>query len=185
MGVGQKKGFRHSQETKERIRETMKAKGKPNGFNMVRPCPVCGEEFSVTNHTRHVRACETRAKHQALAGRSLASIKMMRICLRQYGLTLEGYFDLLQKQRGGCAICGSPGGPDDKRLHVDHCHETGGVRGLLCSPCNVTLGMFRDDPERLRAAADYLETTDARDYDRDGWDGATPKIVDQRRRDGL
>lgn len=53
-----------------------------------------------------------------------------------------------------CAVCGEP--PTRRRLDVDHDHKTGAVRGLLCSDCNIALGKFRDDPDRLRAAADYL-----------------------------
>lgn len=52
-----------------------------------------------------------------------------------------------------CAICGST----EKRFHVDHSHQTGVVRGLLCGPCNHTLGLMQDEPARLRAAAAYLE----------------------------
>ena len=74
---------------------------------------------------------------------------------RKYGLTLEDYDRMLEAQDGGCAICGRPPRPDIS-LHVDHDHETGRIRGLLCFPCNNTLGDFEDDPARLYAAADYL-----------------------------
>ena len=43
-----------------------------------------------------------------------------------------------------------------KALSVDHCHETGAIRGLLCGPCNTGIGMLGENPERLTAAADYL-----------------------------
>lgn len=175
MGVGQKVGFRHSQETKDQIATTLKARGKPNGFNMTRDCPVCGDNFSVTNHTRHVRACEIRAAHAELSGMTLLDIKMLRTNLRQYGLTLIGYFDLLRKQGGGCAICGPPSSTGGRRLFVDHCHETKVVRGLLCDTCNLMIGYAKDSPDILRVAAEYLERTDARNYERDGWDSATPK----------
>lgn len=72
-----------------------------------------------------------------------------------YGLTPEGFQRLLSAQGNSCAICGYPleGSP----IHIDHDHETNVVRGLLCQQCNQGLGMFGDDPERLRAAALYLE----------------------------
>jgi hypothetical protein len=72
--------------------------------------------------------------------------------LRKYGLTEEQYEAIGIKQGWSCAICGN-----DEPTDVDHCHESGVVRGLLCHPCNVGLGHFRDSPDRLRTAADYLE----------------------------
>jgi hypothetical protein len=57
---------------------------------------------------------------------------------------------------GGCAICGQEC-PTGRRLAVDHDHSTGSYRGLLCCNCNHALGHFRDQPDLLRRAADYLE----------------------------
>jgi hypothetical protein len=78
----------------------------------------------------------------------------------KYGITLECYEEMHDEQKGLCAICGNPesaasniGG--EKLLAVDHNHETGEVRGLLCQACNVGLGHFTT-PERLMAAASYL-----------------------------
>ena len=66
----------------------------------------------------------------------------------QYGITLEQYEAMLAAQNGCCAICRTS--PTEKRqLHVDHCHATGRVRALLCSPCNTQLGSF----EKLRDQA--------------------------------
>lgn len=62
----------------------------------------------------------------------------------------------LQASNGLCDLCQGP--PTGKgRLHVDHDHATGKVRGMLCSKCNHALGLMNDNPARLRAAADYLE----------------------------
>ena len=73
-----------------------------------------------------------------------------------YGITIEQFEALVQRQGGKCAICA---GELDMgfRTHVDHCHTTGVVRGLLCSPCNTSLGCFKDSVEILRRAIDYLE----------------------------
>lgn len=74
---------------------------------------------------------------------------------REYGLSLAAYKQMLAEQDGGCAICGdSPGA--GRYLHVDHCHTANRVRGLLCSPCNVALGGFRDRVDLLEAAKTYL-----------------------------
>lgn len=82
----------------------------------------------------------------------------------KYDLTLED-FDAMNKAQGGrCAICGEPETSNDHRsghplpLAVDHDHETGAVRGLLCRRCNRHLGGFNDDAKLLRSAADYLDS---------------------------
>ena len=79
---------------------------------------------------------------------------------RQYNITVDDYEHMLAMQNGGCAICGAcTPGSRTKRFHVDHCHSTGRVRGLLCHLCNRMLGLSRDDTSILRAAAAYLERT--------------------------
>lgn len=73
-----------------------------------------------------------------------------------FGITWDEYDLLFACQDGRCAICG--GRPRKYNLSVDHCHQTGEIRGLLCSKCNhKLLGSANDNPERLRRAADYLE----------------------------
>ena len=71
---------------------------------------------------------------------------------------MERWDEMFADQGGVCAICGTAewGGRYD-RPHTDHDHATGIFRGILCDFCNRGLGMFRDDPARLRAAAAYLE----------------------------
>lgn len=75
---------------------------------------------------------------------------------RKFGITLETYDDLFKRQGGRCAICQRVP-RDDISLHVDHEHETGRVRGLLCFRCNNALGDFDDDPVRLFQALAYLD----------------------------
>lgn len=74
---------------------------------------------------------------------------------KKYGLSLEGYEQMLARQRGCCAICHRPT-EDPLSLFVDHCHASGKVRGLLCQACNSGIGMFEDDVDRLREAIRYL-----------------------------
>ena len=73
---------------------------------------------------------------------------------RNYGIEVEEYDEMLEAQGGVCAICG--GEAHREFFDVDHCHETGRVRGLLCASCNMGLGKFRDDPKILQNAIDYL-----------------------------
>jgi hypothetical protein len=72
---------------------------------------------------------------------------------KQYGITVQELEHMVAEQGGLCAICRT--GPAE---HLDHDHRTGQVRRVLCFPCNGGLGQFRDDPELLRRAIDYLET---------------------------
>lgn len=81
---------------------------------------------------------------------------------KDYGLSREKYDALHAAQNGKCAICGTNESlvirGKKLRLAVDHCHDTGAIRGLLCSQCNTGLGCFGDDPDRVEAAARYLRS---------------------------
>jgi len=63
---------------------------------------------------------------------------------------------MLTEQDDGCAVCGGVNA-DGRVLAVDHDHESGHVRALLCHNCNVALGLLAEDPQRLRDLADYIE----------------------------
>lgn len=82
---------------------------------------------------------------------------------QRYGITYEEYESILEKQGGVCAVCKRDNEQFDKvkddvrRLHVDHDHATGKVRGILCSKCNFALGCVRDDKEILNKLIKYLE----------------------------
>lgn len=72
----------------------------------------------------------------------------------KFGITLEDRDAMLAAQGGVCASCGES---DVESWNVDHCHQTGKIRGILCGHCNRMLGQAKDDPERLRRGAEYLE----------------------------
>lgn len=74
-----------------------------------------------------------------------------------YGITIEEHNELYHKQEGRCAICGKHQSECNKRLAIDHDHNTGEVRGLLCSHCNQGLGHFKDNTELLVNAIQYLQ----------------------------
>lgn len=79
----------------------------------------------------------------------------------KYGITAADYQHMLHNQGGVCAVqgCGNDGSEDKRRrrLFVDHCHQTGKVRGLLCCNCNRVLGMMKESAELLRGLAGYIE----------------------------
>lgn len=77
---------------------------------------------------------------------------------KHYGITVSKFDDMLTAQNNACAICGTttPQGPG-KIFHVDHCHKTQRIRGLLCHHCNCGIGNLKDSPEIIKAALQYLE----------------------------
>jgi hypothetical protein len=75
----------------------------------------------------------------------------------KYGITKADYDFMFLEQRGNCKICSCSLSYDKKSTHVDHCHKTGKVRGLLCLHCNIMIGMAKENQETLKAAIQYLE----------------------------
>lgn len=70
---------------------------------------------------------------------------------RRYGITMDQYLDLVAQQQGKCAVCDR-----EVELHIDHDHETGVVRGLLCGNCNRAAGLLHEEPDRALSLAFYL-----------------------------
>lgn len=131
---------------RKRISEALKARYAAGVPLPEREC-WCGAKF-IPNSNRQWY-CNYECK--------LAVRRMVR-----YGLKPSDYAAMFEEQDGVCALChGDRGGfaPAANRLPlvVDHCHETGKVRALLCPDCNTALGRFGDSTERLREAIAYLE----------------------------
>lgn len=118
------------------------------------PCVVCGVEFLPSGEQL---CCLDSSCRKELAKRRRRTYNS---AARRRGLSKEQYRRLEIKQDNLCAICRQPEtimqGEIVKRLCVDHCHQSGRVRGLLCTKCNTGLGLFADDPQRLLAAVAYL-----------------------------
>lgn len=74
----------------------------------------------------------------------------------KFGLTIEDYNKLLTEQNFSCALCSKHVSENKKRLAVDHCHETGRVRGLLCMHCNAALGQLGDTSESIQRVLEYI-----------------------------
>lgn len=115
-----------------------------------RACRECGTTIPAERHGSVIYCVDCK--------RARALRRATNDALRAaYGITLDDYEDMLAGQGGGCAICKAVESGGKGRFHVDHCHEGGQIRGLLCTRCNTGLGQFLDDPDRLRAAIAYLE----------------------------
>lgn len=102
----------------------------------------------------HRKDQDARRSPEALERRRLA--KQRRAVAARYGLTPEEHLALVARQGGLCAICGSP--PAHDALAIDHDHETGRVRALLCDNCNFMIGLAQDNPTLLEIGAAYLES---------------------------
>lgn len=99
----------------------------------------------------HKAKCRTRWHARSPIEKQAARVKKL------YGIEPEQYKAMHAEQQGKCAICKEE--PKTKRgLHVDHDHETGKVRGLLCHGCNVALGSFKEDVTLLNKAIEYLRS---------------------------
>lgn len=115
-------------------------------------CGTCAQTLPLDSYYPHKRA---------LAGRrttcKTCDAKANRTrWVAKYELTPEEYTQMVEDQKGLCKICKKV--PTKRGLVVDHNHETGEVRGLLCIPCNSGIGLLGDHPELLLAAAEYLRT---------------------------
>lgn len=92
------------------------------------------------------------------------ALSKRRYLLRKcYGLTLEEYNTLWKQQGSCCAACKSSEFSSGVNWHVDHCHTSGAVRGILCPSCNIALGQVGDSIEKLYGLISYLEAYNAED----------------------
>lgn len=126
-------------------------------------CSICGSQASIRIRDRKGSSgfeCLTKIggnRHRWKRGRGKpsresAARQRRHRKYKKYKITQDDYDRMFADQRGCCAICRSP----HPVLSIDHDHETGTVRGLLCHGCNVALGFLRDDVGRLRSAIQYL-----------------------------
>ncbi len=93
-----------------------------------------------------------RQKRQQLCPEARRAI----IIKNKYGLSSEDYQKMIKEQDNVCKICGKPEAGYPGKLSVDHNHETGKIRGLLCHGCNCGIGFLKEDPEILKRAIAYL-----------------------------
>lgn len=128
--------------------------------NIMRPppntkrCSTCQEckpltEFSPKLPTALASSCRACRKEKYKHPR-----REQRLA-QNFNISVQAYEELLAAQGGVCAICKKPP-PENRRLAVDHCHDSEVVRGLLCTACNIAIGALDDNPENLERAIKYL-----------------------------
>lgn len=143
-----------------------KDKSRPGGLTLY--CKECHNQISREWHSQNrgryaAKQAEWQKRNREKCNEKAANYRIrhaekIRLAARssivsKFGLTLEVYDEMYRSQGGLCAICEK--GFDV--LCVDHCHESGAVRGLLCRACNVGIGNLGDSSERLLRASQYLE----------------------------
>ena len=133
---------------------------------MKRKCNTCNNILDIENfyyrneagvYRRDCKKCTNKRCSKRQKDIGYDNTSRSRHYKNRYGINLEEYEKILKDQKGVCAICKkSEKCSTKKRLHVDHCHDTNEIRGLLCHHCNVALGNFKDDLDMLENAAVYL-----------------------------
>lgn len=131
----------------------------------MKTCTKCNTERPETDYHWHYKDKGIRRQHCKFCRSEVEkkrqqtdSYKLKRQdyqLQKNYGITKEDYDFKLKSQNSCCSLCKAP--MKSRALAVDHCHTTGKVRELLCLFCNQGLGMFKDNPQLLRDAADYVE----------------------------
>jgi hypothetical protein len=129
-------------------------------------CKNCGgTQYKAYPHptwivTRQCTTCRDQKKYEYQQKEKFRKYRRGWYLGKRYGITMEQYEEMFVAQGGACAICGLEPRQkhrNDTRLCVDHCHETGKVRALLCNSCNIGLSKFKDDSVLLQRAQWYLE----------------------------
>jgi len=127
---------------------------------LVRKIPEVGDKWRKQNRESYSKHREKRRDEMR---KRTPEYKTSGVMKSLYGITLDQYNEMLKKQDGGCAICGKTEtrknmwGTGICRLNIDHDHNTGEVRGLLCHSCNFGLGAFFDSAQLLSKAIEYLQ----------------------------
>lgn len=132
--------------------EFPKGEGAHGKHAYCKPCNVARVKAWRIKNKERVEAYEKDP-----INRRRASDVQRRRRIVSYGLTPERVAEILLEQGGACAGCGRLPQGRRKHLSIDHCHDTGVVRGLLCDDCNKALGFVHDSVEVLLALVAYLE----------------------------
>lgn len=122
----------------------------------------CRECMRVAGRRYHAAHPEVNRRWKIANKSKMQDFQRSRDLRSKYGISVQQYQSMLDAQFGLCAICGSASSRSIRspNLHVDHNHETGAVRGLLCHPCNLGIGYLSDSAETIKRALDYIQKCD-------------------------
>ena len=122
----------------------------------MKQCRSCGVQKPLTDFYKTRRTCKRcfadKANKKYHANKDIRRDQNMR---RLYGISLDTYNEMFAEQEGCCACCGRHQTNFTRALSIDHDHETGEVRALLCTHCNTAYGSLNEDEERIRQLLRY------------------------------
>jgi hypothetical protein len=117
-------------------------------------CKCCKNKSSSALREKNVEEYNRIRRQKYLENPKKAREKALK---SRYGLTFDDFENLLNSQNSKCAICNVPLARLGRSTHVDHCHTTGKVRGILCKECNTGLGKLGDNIDSIKKVIQYLE----------------------------
>lgn len=143
LGVSAKIGLRG----RASIARAAAVTGGETTYQTDRPCPK--------GHAVRFTASDNCVECNAETLRREAEARKWARRLRLYGITQERFHEILRDQGAACPIC-TDALVELSKIHIDHCHDTGRVRGLLCGRCNQAIGLLREDVNSMQRAIAYV-----------------------------
>ena len=134
----------------------------------MKKCTKCGEQKPLSDFYKSAKAFDNlqsccKLCHKAVCKTSHAKNKPKRNLYNKkyniektYGISFDSYLKLVESQNNKCQICKNTL-KTGKNTHLDHCHSTGKIRGVLCGKCNTGIGQFNDSIELLKSAVSYIK----------------------------
>jgi len=138
-----------SSEKWARDRKEGTRKKYPNKYFKDKHCRWCSNKFTPRGPSNHY--CSDECSRKGVKD---------KYYLRNYGVGYRTYLTMLDSNNGGCWVCNKSRADGDINLAVDHDHNTGKVRGLLCADCNIGIGKLGDTTKGVRKALEYLERSE-------------------------
>lgn len=118
-------------------------------------CNICSESKDLSQYPKFLKNGKGYTRPFCMKCKSEANFR--QDLWKHYRIRIDQYKALYKAQKGKCACCGQSENKFKRQFHVDHNHEDGNIRGLLCTQCNPGLGYFQDSIERLNLAIKYLK----------------------------
>lgn len=143
----------------------MGTRGRPKLERTSKVCTICREDKHLdyfTGRNSYCKECHkayTRSRYRSVKTKGPVPYESAQEAVRRrkYGAGKDHYEKMVLKNNGQCPGCNRKEEEFGGRWCIDHCHQTGNVRGLICHNCNIALGQVRDEIETLLRLAKYLQ----------------------------